>query len=77
MKRMIWASIGLLGKEKAEELYQAFTVRNILFWTGSQSREKLNYRLARVGFWTWVIAVGLAAVAELLFLGVVLWHLLR
>ena len=70
-------SIRLSDEEKARELCEAFALRHVLFWTGSKSHEELNFRMARVGFWVWVFTVGLAAAAELLFLGVFLWHLLR
>lgn len=70
-------SIKLSDEEKARELCEAFALRHVLFWTGSKSQEELNFRIARVGFWVWAFAVGLAAAAELLFLGVFLWFLIR
>jgi hypothetical protein len=67
----------LSSEEETKESLSMMAARQVLFWTDSPSREELNFRLARAGFWVWTLAVSFAAAAELLFVGTLIWYLLR
>jgi hypothetical protein len=67
--------MSVMKHPESVKFWNAFSARHVLLWNASQSREDRDSALARVGLAISVSLLGVAAIVEIAFLVVLLWHL--